>query len=247
MAGLSAAATGDPARADDLFADTGNTARSIATVSEAPVVLPVSIAERAMLAVGRGEWVSAETLAQEAVHIARHSRLAESPAHAIAFAVAARTALHGERPDRAHEYLTEAQRRLPEFNHVTPIPSVQARLEMARCYLQLADHAGARTMLGEIDAIERRTQGLGAFSADAQELRSQLDAPAQDVQGVTALTAAELRVLPLLSTHLSYREIGERRYLSRHTVKSHAMAIYRKLGVSSRSEAVERAREVGLI
>lgn len=247
VAGLSAAVTGDTARADDLFVDAGDAVRSVATVSEAPVVLPASIAERALLAVGRGEWVTADTLAQEAVHIARHSRLAESPAHGFAFAVAARTALHAERPERAHEYLTEAQRRLPGFNHVMPVPSVQARLEMARCYLQLADHAGARTMLREIEAIERRTAGLGTLSAEAQELRLRLDAPGGDVQGVTALTAAELRILPLLSTHLSYREIGERRYLSRHTVKSHAMAIYRKLGVSSRSEAVERAREVGLI
>ena len=43
------------------------------------------------------------------------------------------------------------------------------------------------------------------------------------------------------------REIGERLYLSRHTVKSHAMAIYRKLSVSSRNAAVERSRELGLL
>ena len=54
-------------------------------------------------------------------------------------------------------------------------------------------------------------------------------------------------MLPLLATHLSYREIGERRFLSQHTVKSHTMAIYRKLDVSSRSAAVERAREIGLL
>jgi DNA-binding CsgD family transcriptional regulator len=61
------------------------------------------------------------------------------------------------------------------------------------------------------------------------------------------LTAAELRVLPLLATHLSFREIGERLYISRHTVKSQALSTYRKLGVSSRSEAVELAVELGLI
>ena len=46
---------------------------------------------------------------------------------------------------------------------------------------------------------------------------------------------------------LSFREIGERLYLSRHTVKSHAMAIYRKLGVASRNAAVDRARELALL
>ena len=54
-------------------------------------------------------------------------------------------------------------------------------------------------------------------------------------------------MLPYLATHLSFREIGERLYLSRHTVKSHAMAIYRKLNVTSRNGAVERAGELGLL
>ncbi len=51
----------------------------------------------------------------------------------------------------------------------------------------------------------------------------------------------------MLSTHLSLREIGEEMFLSRHTVKAEAMSIYRKLGVSSRNQAVGRARELGLL
>ena len=65
--------------------------------------------------------------------------------------------------------------------------------------------------------------------------------------GASTLTEAELRMLPYLATHLSFREIGERLFLSRHTVKSHAMAIYHKLSVTSRNGAVERARELGLL
>ena len=64
--------------------------------------------------------------------------------------------------------------------------------------------------------------------------------------GASSLTAAELRLLPLLSTHLSYQEISERLFISKNTVKSQAYSAYRKLGVSSRSEAVVRARELGL-
>ena len=64
--------------------------------------------------------------------------------------------------------------------------------------------------------------------------------------GASSLTAAELRLLPLLSTHLSYAEIGERLYVSKNTVKTQAYSAYRKLGVSSRSEAVVRTRELGL-
>ena len=67
------------------------------------------------------------------------------------------------------------------------------------------------------------------------------------VVGVSALTAAELRLLPYLPTHLSFREIGARLYVSQHTVKSQAISIYRKLGVTSRSQAIERAKSVGLL
>jgi len=59
--------------------------------------------------------------------------------------------------------------------------------------------------------------------------------------------AAELRLLPLLSTHLTLPEIGARLFISRHTVKTQAISVYRKLGVSSRSEAITRMRELGLL
>ena len=67
------------------------------------------------------------------------------------------------------------------------------------------------------------------------------------VPGASALTAAELRLLPLLSTHLSFPEIAAELFLSRHTIKSQAISIYRKLGASSRSQAVTRSRELGLL
>ena len=65
--------------------------------------------------------------------------------------------------------------------------------------------------------------------------------------GASALTAAELRLLPMLSTHLSFPQIAEEMFLSPNTVKSQAMSIYRKLGATSRSQAVTRSRELGLL
>jgi LuxR family transcriptional regulator, maltose regulon positive regulatory protein len=65
--------------------------------------------------------------------------------------------------------------------------------------------------------------------------------------GASALTAAELRLLPLLSTHLSFSEIAGEMFLSSNTIKSQAMSIYRKLGASSRSQAVARSGELGLV
>jgi len=68
---------------------------------------------------------------------------------------------------------------------------------------------------------------------------------ASSIPGASALTAAEPRLLALLSTHLSFPEITQEMFLACSTIKSQAMSVYRKLGVSSRSPAVARSRETG--
>jgi LuxR family maltose regulon positive regulatory protein len=65
--------------------------------------------------------------------------------------------------------------------------------------------------------------------------------------GVDSLSDRELDVLRYLPTHLSSTEIARELYVSRNTVRSHIGHIYDKLGVHSRTEAVERAHELGLL
>jgi len=80
------------------------------------------------------------------------------------------------------------------------------------------------------------------------QLRTQLEADEKRYDGrQTTLTAAELRLLPLLTTHLSFREIAERLFVSRNTVKTQAISVYRKLGVTSRGDAIARAGDLGLV
>ena len=93
----------------------------------------------------------------------------------------------------------------------------------------------------------RRQPDLGELPAEAEHLRSSLTTIRVQAPGASTLTTAELRLLPYLCTHLSFREIGERLYVSQHTVKSQAMAVYRKLNVTSRNGAVERAQDLGLL
>jgi LuxR family transcriptional regulator, maltose regulon positive regulatory protein len=93
-----------------------------------------------------------------------------------------------------------------------------------------------------------RRPGLGTLAGEAKALRARLSKErGSSIAGASALTAAELRVLPLLATHLSFPEIAAELFLSPHTVKSHAVSAYRKLGVASRSQAVARSRELGLL
>lgn len=79
------------------------------------------------------------------------------------------------------------------------------------------------------------------------EVRSRKPAPPRGGPESPTLSGAERRVLHYLPTHLSLAEIADKLFLSRHTVKSHVVAIYRKLEVASRSEAVGVARAVGLL
>ena len=65
--------------------------------------------------------------------------------------------------------------------------------------------------------------------------------------GPSALTIAELRILRFLPSHRSFREIAAQLGVSANTVKTQAHAVYRKLGVASRSEAVAQAIEAGLL
>ncbi len=85
----------------------------------------------------------------------------------------------------------------------------------------------------EVDELLRYRPGLGTLDGGAAALQAQLSRErGLSVPGASALTAAELRLLPLLATHLSFPKIREKMFLSRHTIKSQANSIYRKLGVS---------------
>jgi LuxR family maltose regulon positive regulatory protein len=121
-------------------------------------------------------------------------------------------------------------------------------LALARAELRLSDARAARELLAR---AARRMRTM----PDAAALRGWLDdawARADDYAAgagtlPAALTLAELRVLRLMPTHLSFREIADRLHVSANTVKTQAHAIYRKLDASSRSEAVERAGRIGLV
>ena len=129
-----------------------------------------------------------------------------------------------------------------------PYLAVQARIELTRVHLALADLAGARTLMRETDDVLKRRPGLGTLVGEAQALRAQIaKVRGSSIPGASALTAAELRLLPLLSTHLSFAEIGAELFVSPNTAKTHAVSIYRKLNAGTRGQAVARARELGLL
>jgi LuxR family maltose regulon positive regulatory protein len=173
----------------------------------------------------RSEWDRAEVLADRARAVLRRAGIEDSFATPLICALRARVAVHRGDVPAARRELVNAQRLRPLLTHALPYLAVQAR----------------------IDLLKRRP-GLGTLGREARALRDQLSRErGASLPGASALTAAELRLLPLLSTHLTFPEIAGQMFLSLSTIKSQAMSIYRKLGASSRSQAVTRSRELGLL
>jgi len=223
-------------------------AASIAASTGAADVLVVAPCERSLIAMARGDWDRAEVFASQARAPLRQAGIEESYVTPLACAVQARIALHRGDVPAVRQQLVMAQRLRPVLTYAVPYLAVQARIELARAHLALADLPGARTLMREVDELLRRRPGLGALAGHAQALRTQLSKErGSAAPGASALTDAELRLLPLLATHLTFSEMGQELFLSPNTIKTQAGSIYRKLGASTRSQAVTRAREVGLL
>jgi LuxR family maltose regulon positive regulatory protein len=244
LEGISFLLDGQPDRADAILARATDVAVQDRTLPSAVTAL----GERAVVAVGRRDWDLAAALVDRALEIVRAGRLEDYPHTALVHAVAARTALHRGDGPGAREQLARVTRLRPLLTYGLSFFAVQALLELGRAYLALDDKAGVRTALRQARDILQQRPDLGDLPAQVQDLQQAVErtgGPGGD--GASSLTTAELRLLPLLPTHLTFHEIADRLYLSKNTVKTQAISIYRKLGVSSRSGAVQGAQETGLL
>ena len=244
MQGIARILCADPDGGDVCLEDAVSVGEQVGSTDD----VVIGLCERSLVAMARDQWDRAEVLTGQARASLRRAGIEESFATPLICALQARAAMHRGDVPAARQQLVNAQRLRPLLTYALPYLAVQARIELARVHLALADLAGARMLSREVDDLLRRRPGLGTLVGEAGALRVQLSRErGSGVPGVSALTAAELRLLPLLSTHLSFPEIGEELFLSRHTIKSQANAIYRKLGASSRTQAVSRSLELGLL
>lgn len=229
--------------ADALLAE----AVRLATASRNGITAVFSLGIQAALAIAGGDWTQGELLTVRARSLVSEFHLEDHVLSLPCYSVSARLAVHEGDVARARADQTDAQRLRPQVSSLPPWLAVMVLTELARSHLALGDGQGVRTLLREIAVIRRSRPDLGALDAREEEVRAKVDALPSGQVGASSLTAAELRLLPYLSTHLTFREIGSRLFITQNTVKTEAISIYRKLVVSSRSEAVARAREVGLI
>jgi LuxR family maltose regulon positive regulatory protein len=223
-------------------------AEAMAVAGGAPFIEASGSAHLALLALYDGDLVEAERLAQRGRHLAdRHHLDAFVPAvavYAIAALVSARTRDH----ENARSAATIARSVIARLGDVSPRTSVFVLLLLAQTAVTLGDRAEARVLVTEANRARRRDASATFLNDQLDRLVEQLGSAGDlSLTDVEPLTTAELRVLDYLPTHLSLREIAGILIISRNTVKSHSLAIYRKLGASSRSDAVNAARRLGLL
>ncbi len=143
--------------------------------------------------------------------------------------------------------LRHAVRVRRRFPGLSPWATLEATLRLADVLLALGDSDGAAELLSEAEGVLTLfPDGTGCLQTRLGRLRRQA-VPARKARPEGGLTEREENVLRLLRGSLSLREISRELYVSPNTIKTHAQAIYRKLGVSSRDDAVRRGREIGVL
>ena len=205
-------------------------------------------AQLALASAAQGAWDEAAKHAQAAQAIVDEAGLGDYSSSALVSAATARVALHEARHEDAHKALARAHRLRPQLDHGIPWVTIQVGLELARAHLALGEAGAARTVLTETERVLELRPDMGVLVDDVQELHEHVAATSGSSGAwAMSLTGAELRLLPYLATHLTFPEIASRLFLSRNTIKTEAVSVYRKLGASSRSQAIDRAVEVGLL
>jgi LuxR family maltose regulon positive regulatory protein len=211
-----------------------------------PVVAALASAQRALLCADLEDWDEAARCVREA-HIAI-PRGAPEAVRALALASSAVVAASRGEIAQARNDAVDADRLLNAQLDFPPWVLAEAHVWLARAEIALSDGRAARALLARAARLAGRVPGEVTLSHWIHDGWDRADAFAESAMGDgPALTNAELRILRLLPSHMSFREIGERLHVSTNTVKTQALAVYRKLNVCCRSDAVARGRSVGLI
>jgi LuxR family maltose regulon positive regulatory protein len=207
----------------------------------------IALSSRALLLADHGAFDVAEELSNDAHHLVTSTGGHGYPSRAIEHATRAQMLLRNGQWNEARGALTAARELGSCLTDAVPWLAVRTRLEVARGLITLRDGDAARELIDEAEELCGECAGMGMLPALSEALRRELDAlPESDAAASSGLTRAELRLLPLLATHLSFREIAEELHVSRNTIKTQAISVYRKLGVSSRSDAIAEAHRLGL-
>jgi LuxR family maltose regulon positive regulatory protein len=216
------------------------------TPVDRPLVVANCLAHIAIVHIEHGRWRQATVAARQARALLGDA--ATFPATALPVAVSVLVETHAGGGDEAEADHQLCRQHLTNMVNIANWLNLQARIALARAAIVRGNRVEAAALVEEANAILQETRGAVRVAEQLAGLRREVAVRDRaQTFGPSSLTTAELRVLQLLPTHLSVGEIADRLYVSRNTVKSQTIAIYRKLGTSSRGGAVEIAMAAGLL
>jgi LuxR family transcriptional regulator, maltose regulon positive regulatory protein len=233
--------------------DTPAAVRPLERAAEASIAFPVlrvlALSTLSLVVAELGRPAQAADLALAARDLVRTGTLAEFSETILArVAYAAALAREGHLVG-ARQELEQAVRLRRTVPGLPPWPTLTALLLLARVVLTLGDRNTTRALLAEASDLLQELPDGGAdrIRTGLAGIERKLAGAERSTLVVIPLTDREHAVLRLLQGDLSLREVAAQLFITANTVKSHTRLIYRKLGVSSRAEAIRRARERGLL
>ena len=194
-----------------------------------------------LIAIDEEEWTTAEEY--EARAAARLAGLGFGTSRRCLPMLLARTVLLARDPHADAEAAAAEVHRLLE--HMVPHPwmALLTHAVLGEVALERADGIEAEAHAAAAVALLKRYPDAGVLRRRVDDLRSGVEL----ARVAEPLTGAEHKVLELLPTHYTDAQIAEQLFISRNTVKTHLKSVYRKLGAATRAEAVQRARDIGLL
>lgn len=200
-----------------------------------------ALAHLALLDLGAGDDEGAVARSDEAKALADKFDLCDVVPMVVVYAVSAVMAARIGNSSAARESIELTEKLLNRLGRLAARTALLGHGLLAWTAAALED---ADLLSTHLEAAERARQREPDATALAQRVER---VRAMAVGGARPLTAAELRLLPHLATHMSLQQIADELVIGRETAKTQAAAVYRKLGVSSRADAVAEAERIGLL
>ena len=201
------------------------------------------LAERSVVATERNDWPAADACRTDALRTVDDGGFDGYWTSALVFAVAARSAAHRGDMPAARQLSRRAAQLRPLLTYALPVVAVQTLVELARAYLGFADQDGAAAALDQAARILRRRPDLGSCLRPSAQLQARVGEIRSAPIGASSLTAAELRLVPLLPTHLY--DAGDRRpasHLPQHRQVRADLALSKARGVVTQRGGGPRRR-----
>jgi LuxR family maltose regulon positive regulatory protein len=213
-----------------------------------PLVRILALSVLSLAAVEQGKLARAQELADAARGLGTLGGVGETPPTALAYmATGAVLAAQGQLLE-ARSALVHAVQFRGRVPGISPWATVEAMAMLTQVLLDIGDRSAAAALVDQMRLLlTSQPDPTAAMRARLERLERQAAGRPKATSLAHPLTEREEAVLHLLQGTLSLREIGQELHLSANTIKTHAQAIYRKLGVSTRHDAVLHGHDAGLL